>query len=45
MKSKWKLTLTPYKGSALFEEALDPILIENKEKRKVFAFLLQEARP
>lgn len=35
LKSKWKLASAPYKGSALFGEVLDPMLIETKDKRKV----------
>lgn len=35
MKAKWKLASVPYKGSALLGDALDPILIEGKDKRKV----------
>lgn len=34
MRSKWRLALAPYKGANLFGKALDPILIENKDKRK-----------
>ncbi|XP_070798961.1 uncharacterized protein [Pituophis catenifer annectens] len=34
-KSRWRLASTPYKGSRLFGEALDPILVEDKDKRKV----------
>lgn len=31
MKAKWKLASAPYKGSALFGDALESILIEGKD--------------
>lgn len=35
MKSKWKLASAPFKGGKLFGEALDPVLVECKDKRKI----------
>lgn len=35
MKSKWRLVSSLYKGTRLFGDTLDPILIEDKDKRKV----------
>ncbi|XP_060547808.1 uncharacterized protein LOC132711896 [Pantherophis guttatus] len=45
-KSKWRLASAPYHGSSLFGEALDPILIEGKDKRKVLpvSYSRQERR-
>lgn len=34
-KSKWQLTSIPFKGNNLFGDALTPILVEDKDKRKV----------
>lgn len=35
LKSKWKLASAPYKGADLFGAALEPILVEGKDKWKV----------
>ncbi|XP_013907088.1 PREDICTED: uncharacterized protein LOC106537476 [Thamnophis sirtalis] len=35
MKFKWKLACAPFKGEKLFGEALEPILIETRDKKKV----------
>lgn len=35
LRSKWCLASSPFKGGKLFGEALDPILIENRDKKKV----------
>ncbi|XP_013907846.1 PREDICTED: ribosomal RNA processing protein 36 homolog isoform X1 [Thamnophis sirtalis] len=35
MLSKWHLASAPFKGGNLFGDALDPVLIENKYKKKV----------
>lgn len=35
MCSKWRLASAPFKERKLFGETLDPILVENKDKRKV----------
>lgn len=35
-KAKWKLAAAPYKATNLFGPALDPVLVEDKDKRKVF---------
>lgn len=35
MKSKWQLAVAPFKGGSLFGEALDPVLVERKDKKKV----------
>ncbi|XP_013925711.1 PREDICTED: vomeronasal type-2 receptor 26-like [Thamnophis sirtalis] len=34
-KAKWNLAAAPFKGPNLFGEALDPILVKNKDKKKV----------
>lgn len=34
-RTKWKLASAPYKATKLFGAALDPILVEDKDKRKV----------
>lgn len=34
-KAKWKLAAAPYKAPRLFGAALDPLLVEDKDKRKV----------
>lgn len=39
MKFKWKVASAPYKRSVLFGEVLDPILIENKDKGKIYPSL------
>lgn len=38
IKSKWQLASVPFKGSTLFGDALTPILVEDKDKRKVMPF-------
>lgn len=40
-KSKWRLTAAPYSGGSLFGESLEPILIENKDKKNTFHFCHQ----
>ncbi|XP_013907084.1 PREDICTED: serine/arginine repetitive matrix protein 1-like [Thamnophis sirtalis] len=35
MKCKWKLASAPFKGEKLFGEALEPLLKETKDKKKV----------
>ncbi|XP_070605566.1 titin-like [Erythrolamprus reginae] len=35
MKFKWKLASSPYKGDKLFGDALEPLLVETKDKKKV----------
>lgn len=35
MRSKWRLGSAPFRGRNLFREALDPILVENKDRQKV----------
>ncbi|XP_060550761.1 lamina-associated polypeptide 2-like [Pantherophis guttatus] len=35
LKAKWKLAAAPYKAPDLFGEALEPVLVEDKDKRKV----------
>ncbi|XP_070605564.1 uncharacterized protein [Erythrolamprus reginae] len=35
MSYKWKLASTPYKGSKLFGEALEPLLVETNDQKKV----------
>lgn len=35
MKSKWRLTTVPFKGSSLFGAALDSVLVEGHDKKKV----------
>ncbi|XP_070806291.1 uncharacterized protein [Pituophis catenifer annectens] len=39
MKYKWKLASAPFKGSKLFGEALEPILVETKDGKKVLPSL------
>ncbi|XP_070591654.1 uncharacterized protein [Erythrolamprus reginae] len=34
-KSKWPLSSAPFEGSKLFGESLEPVLVEDKDKRKV----------
>ncbi|XP_060550599.1 uncharacterized protein LOC117655455 isoform X2 [Pantherophis guttatus] len=34
-KAKWRLAAAPYKAPNLFGSALDPVLIEDKDKRKI----------
>lgn len=34
-KNKWKLASAPFGGGQLFGQALDPLLVETKDKRKV----------
>lgn len=36
-KHKWRLASVPFGGSRLFGEALDPFLIETRDKKKVLA--------
>lgn len=36
-KSKWRLTAAPFKGSSLFGVALDPVLVEGRDKRKILS--------
>lgn len=43
MRSKWRLASTPYKGAHLFGEALDTILVEGKDKKKVLSSLHRRA--
>lgn len=43
VKSKWRLASTPYTGGTLFGEFLDPILIENMDKRKVLPLAARKA--
>lgn len=38
MKTKWRLVAAPFKGGSLFAEALDPVLVEGRDKRKVLPF-------
>lgn len=35
MRSKWRLVLAPFKGGNHFGDSLDPVLVEDREKRKV----------
>lgn len=46
VKAKWKLAAAPYKASSLFGAALDPVLVEDKDKRKVMpsSFRKQDRR-
>lgn len=39
MRSKWRLASAPYKDANLFGEAFDPILIENKDKKKTMPYM------
>ncbi|XP_058025328.1 uncharacterized protein LOC131191317 [Ahaetulla prasina] len=39
MKTKWRLAAAPFKGGSLFGEALDPILVEGKDKRKILPYV------
>lgn len=41
LRAKWRLAATPFMGGMLFGESLDPLLIDNREKRKI---LLSSAR-
>lgn len=43
MRSKWRLASSPYKCANLFGEALKPILIENKDKRKIMPYMHRRA--
>lgn len=40
---KVEASLCPYKGTMLFGEALDPILIENKDRKKVMLGMFRRA--
>lgn len=42
-KAKWKLAATPYENAKLFGTALDPLLIEDKDKRKVLPSLYRRS--
>lgn len=42
-RSKWKLASAPFKGGKLFGEALNPVLIKNKDKKKVFPSVSRKA--
>lgn len=35
MQSKWRVASAPFKGGNLFGEALDPVLVETRDKKKV----------
>ncbi|XP_013907089.1 PREDICTED: uncharacterized protein LOC106537477 [Thamnophis sirtalis] len=43
IKFKWKLASTHFKGDKLFGEALEPILIETKDKKKVLPSMSKQA--
>lgn len=38
MKTKWRLAAALFKGGSLFGEALDPVLVEGRDKKKVLPF-------
>lgn len=42
-KSKWRLASEPFMGGKLFREAMEPILVETKERRKILPSLLRQA--
>lgn len=42
-KSKWRLAASSFTGGSLFGESLEPILIENKDKRKVLLSMTRQA--
>lgn len=35
LKHKWKLASEPYTGGTLFSDALNPLLVEGKDKKKI----------
>lgn len=38
-KSKWKLASEPFTGGKVFGEAMEPILVETKDRRKILPYL------